>query len=215
MLVEHSKHSYRLPAHNISTLQYNTECNSTVSTVQDSSSQYSTQHTVTRTLRHQIQPGHFQSATLQFLQSRQSMTAITRRWFTSCQRLDHVLWHCVGSGVQHSLMPRALLTLVPALVVSNINYYNSVLAGVSVHSCTLSAQTAVRAKCCGSADLLGNEVRTHQPATAPTPLAVCSGRNSILDVHFHISLPLWHSTVIPGQQICHAVVIFVPSIHSR
>ena len=85
--------------------------------------------------------------------------------------------------MQHSLTPRALLTLVPALVVSNVNYYNSVLAGVSVPFCTLSGQTAVHAKCCCSADLLGNEVRTHQPATAPTPMAVCSGQNSILVFH--------------------------------
>jgi len=117
----------------------------------------------------------------------------------SCQRRDHVLWHCVRFGVQHSLTPRALLTLIPALVVSNINYYNSVLAGVSVHSCTLSGQTAVRAKCCGSADLLGNEVRTHQPATAPTPLAVCSGCTFS---HF-ITFVAQHCHTRPTDMPCH------------
>ena len=66
-------------------------------------------------------------------------------------------------SVQH-LIPRcALLTLIRALVVSKVDYCNSVLAGVS-------KTVAIRIECCRMAGIFGQNVGTHHTATLRTPL---------------------------------------------
>ena len=55
-------------------------------------------------------------------------SAISPRGLTSSQLYDHVL-----ALRQIRLTPQALLTLVRAMVVSKVDYCNSVLAGVSAH----------------------------------------------------------------------------------
>ena len=58
-------------------------------------------------------------------------------------------------SVRCSLTRQTLLSLVRALIVSKVDYCNSVLAGIS----------AVHAECRHPADLLGKEVRIHLPVT--------------------------------------------------
>jgi len=86
------------------------------------------------------------------LTMRSHVVAIVRSCFAALRQIR---------SVRHSLTPQALLTLVRALVISKVDYCNSVLA--------------MHAERCRSADFFSKEVRTHQPLTPRTPLATCSG----------------------------------------
>jgi len=84
-------------------------------------------------------PGLYVSAAPQFHQSRQSMTSVfiltaTSPWsLTSSQLYDCFAALCQIWSVRRSLMPQDLLTFFPVLVISKVDYCNSVLAGVSAH----------------------------------------------------------------------------------
>ena len=66
-------------------------------------------------------------------------------------------------SVQHSIPRRVLLILIQALVVSKVDYCNSVLAGMSD---TLGAKTvAICIKCGHTVGILGQKVRTYHSTT--------------------------------------------------
>ena len=101
-------------------------------------------------------------------------------------------------SVRRSLARHTLLTLVRALVVSKIDYCNSVPASISAHLLDRLQSVLNAAAWWSPGDLLGKDAGFHQPITLQTPLG--SGDNSIPAVWSGISLPLWHSTIIPCQQ---------------
>ena len=72
-------------------------------------------------------------------------------------------------NVRHYLPRHALLTLIRALVVSKVDYCNSVLAGVSAHLLDRLQSVSRR-----STGLLSEEVRAHIPTTTGAPLAESS-----------------------------------------
>jgi len=67
-------------------------------------------------------------------------------------------------SVRRSIPRRALLTLIQALVVSKVDYCNSVLTG-SWRVQHPAKTVAVRIECCYKAGILGQKVRTHHSVT--------------------------------------------------
>ena len=78
------------------------------------------------------------------------VSAVVRASFAALRRIR---------SVRRSIPRRALLTLIQALVVSKVDYCNSVLA---VMSDTLAKTVAVRIECCRTAGILGQKVRTQE-----------------------------------------------------
>jgi len=108
----------------------------------------------------------------------------------------HASRHRHIHSVRRSLTRQTVLTLVRSLVVSKVDYCNSVLAGVHAPF----GQTVDYAACRCRADLLGKEVGTHRPITLWTSLVASSGENPIPAVRSGISLPSRHSAIVPCWQ---------------
>jgi len=101
-------------------------------------------------------------------------------------------------SVRYSLPCHALLTLVRALVVSKVDYCNSVLAGLPVALLQrLQSVLNAAARLVFSVRKLSEEVRAHNPTPPSTALVARSGANSVSVMCFDVSLPQWHCATVP------------------
>ena len=114
---------------------------------------------------------------------------------------DQLRLSCTGSEVLivwGSIPCRALLTLIQALVVSKVDYCNSVLTG-SWRVQHPAKTVAVRIECCWTAGILGQKVRTHHSVTLLTPLVESSREDKVLALCSGFPMPSWFSATVPRR----------------
>jgi len=108
------------------------------------------------------------------------VTAVVKACFAALQQIHSVL---------RLLTRTTFLSVVLALVVTKVDYCNSVLSGISAVFRTTVTTAAVCVQHCHSSHVLGEEVRAHNSTPPWTTLAESSGENSVPVICSRVSLP--------------------------
>ena len=100
-------------------------------------------------------------------------------------------------SIQRSLTEATLTRLVVSLVLTHVDYCNSVLTGLPLSQLNRLGSH----QCCGSSHPLWTSMWPHYSTAHAASLVACPWEDWVQTVRAGVSLPTWHGSRIPGPQL--------------